>query len=156
MSDTPDLAAARALAKRAGFVTLTTLDESGMPDTRLLFNLRKIRAEAFASGSAALRDEFFTWLGTNRSSRKVAQALRDARVCLYYADQESFEGLSLKGRVEEVLDEAVKEALWTPSWEMYYPGGLYGGDFCVLRFVPASGRYYHGLATTDFVCGEGA
>ena len=151
MQEKPEIEEARKLVKRVNFVTLTTLDETGGPDTRLLFNLRKMRAKAIA-GDAALEDEFATWLGTNTSSRKVAQIRRDARVCLYYTDSLKFQGLSLKGRLEEVTDAAVKKALWTPSWEQYYPGGLLGGDYSVLRFIPESGRYYHGLATTDFTC----
>ncbi len=141
--------AAVALTERAGFVGVTTLDSDGSPETRVMFNLRRRRARAFASGPAALPRDLSTWLGTNTSSRKVNQVRADGRACLYYSDNKRYEGLCVKGRLEECLDADIRAALWTPRWEHYYRGGLDGGDFTVLRFVPESARYYHGLRAHD-------
>lgn len=149
MTATPDAAAA--LAWRTPFLSLATLDESnGYPEARVLFNLRQCRASVFAGGPAALANPMGTWLGTNTSSRKVRHVRRDPRVCLSYADTETFEGLSLQGTVTEVLDPAIRAAIWTPDWERFYRGGLDGGDFTVLHFAPERGRYYHGLTVIDF------
>lgn len=142
-------AAALELSGRVDFVTLSLLDEGGGPESRLLFNLRRLRAAAIAAGPAALAG-FATYLGTNTSSRKVALLRRDGRASLYYADYQSWEGCNVSGRIEELDDKAVKAALWTPDWEMYYHGGLDGGDFSVLKFTPERVRYYHGLACTGF------
>lgn len=142
--------AARALAARTRFVTCSTIDENGGPDTRLLFNLSRMRKKALTEGPARCERPFMTLLGTNTSSRKIAHIRRDNRVCLYYADQKTFEGLSVKGRLEEVLDAGIRRAVWTPAWEMYYYGGLDGGDFSLLRFIPEQARYYHGLQCHDF------
>ena len=149
MPPTAAYAAALALTERAWFVGVTTLDSTGGPETRIMFNLRKRRARAFASGRAALPRDLSTWLGTNTSSRKVGQVRADGRACLYYSDNKRYEGLCVKGRLEECMDGGVKAALWTPKWEHYYPGGFEGGDFTVLRFVPESARYYHGLRVVD-------
>jgi general stress protein 26 len=139
------------LTRRVRFVNLATLDEDGFPETRTLFNLRKTRAKALSAGPAALPEASFgAYLGTNASSRKNAQIRKDPRVCLYYSDNASFQGLSLRGRLEEVSDPAVRKSIYTASWDMYYPGGRDGGDFCLLRFVPERGRYYHGLSVTAF------
>ena len=138
-----------ALARRADFVFVSTLHD-GFPDTRVMFNLLKLRADVLASGPAALDQPFASWLGTNTSSQKVRHVRRDPKVCLYYTDTATFEGLSLQGTVSEVRDPALRAAVWMEGWEMYYPGGLDGGDFTVLHFSPERGRYYHGMKVLEF------
>ena len=146
---------ALALIKRVKFVYLSGLDEEGGPETRVLFNLRKVRSKALAAGLAALGEGFRNYLGTNTSSRKVAQLKRDNRVCLYYSDNVQFEGCSVKGRLIEVTDKPTREAVYAKSWDMYYPGGLDGGDFSLFRFEPEGVRYYHGLRVLSFDARQG-
>jgi general stress protein 26 len=142
--------AALELARRTEFVYVSTLQDEGYPDTRVMFNLLELRAEVLVDGPAALAYPFSTWLATNSSSQKVRHLRKDPRVCLYHADPVTFEGLGLQGTVEEVQESDSKRALWMPAWEMYYPGGLEGGDFTLLRFKPERGRYYHGLSVLEF------
>jgi len=144
------ISAARSLMLRSDFVCLSTLEADGFPDTRLVFNLLKMRADVLGSGPAMLPEAFGNWLGTNTSSRKMAQLRKDSRLCLYFSDTATFEGLSLQGTAEEVFDPAIREVIWMNGWEMYYPGGREGGDFSLLRFHPLRGRYYHGLQVLDF------
>jgi Pyridoxamine 5'-phosphate oxidase like len=148
--ETAPLTQALDLARRTGFVFVSTLQEDGAPDTRVMFNLLKLRPDLLGSGPAALGSPFATWLATNTSSHKVRHLRRDPRICLYHADTDTFEGLSLHGTVEDVTDRDIKAAIWMDGWDMYYPGGLDGGDFTVLRFKPGRGRYYHGLAVAEF------
>lgn len=145
--------AALALSQRSEFVTVSTVQEDGFPEARVLFNLLKHRAEALEAGPAKLDQAFASWLGTNTSSRKVAQLRRDPRLCLYYFDAMTFEGLCLQGTVEEFFDPAIRAALWTPAWDRYYPGGREGGDFTLMRFTPLRGRYYHGLQVSEVELG---
>ncbi len=148
--DRKAIGAAFALSRRARFVYVTTNRADGYPNTRMMFNLLRFRAPAVANGAARIGAGFSTWLGTNTSSNKVAEMRRDPRVCLYYSDTKTYEGLTLTGRVEEVHDRPIKQALWTKNWNIYYEGGMEGGDFTVLRFVPETGRYYHALRVVDF------
>ncbi len=150
MSDRQAIAAAFALTRRAKFVNVATNGDGGYPENRVMFNLLKMRSRAVNRGPARLPDGFASWLATNTSSRKVAQVRRDPRVCLYYSDLSAFEGIAVFGRLAEVQDRAVKAALWMKKWEMYYKGGIDGGDFTVFRLVPERGRYYHGLQVVDF------
>jgi general stress protein 26 len=108
------------------------------------------RTAAFAGNAA--HGNFMNYMGTNTSSRKVAQLRKDPRSCLYYVNSTSFEGLTVTGLLEEVLDREVKAALWMPSWEQYYSGGIDGGDYSIFRFVPEHARYYHGLEVAEFEC----
>ncbi|HCM25700.1 MAG: hypothetical protein A2Z99_03155 [Treponema sp. GWB1_62_6] len=143
--------AACELSTRTKFVHLALNGGDGTPDIRVLFNLkRRARGKALPKPFSAMAGGFATYLGTNKSSRKTAQALADPRCALYYEDTRDFEGLTLYGRLEPVEDRAEKAALWKKGWEMYYPGGIDGGDFQVFRFVPNRGRYYHGLQVVEF------
>ncbi|HNY17048.1 MAG TPA: pyridoxamine 5'-phosphate oxidase family protein [Treponemataceae bacterium] len=142
---------ALALTLREGLVSVSSLDETGYPETRAMFNLLKVRAEALSTGPARADRDFATYLATNTGSRKVPLMRKDGRVCLYYCDGPAFEGCSVRGQVSEVFDKAIRSSIWVPDWEMYYRGGMDGGDFTVLRFVPERVRYYHGLAVEEFV-----
>lgn len=139
------------LAHRSEFVFVSTIQEAaGFPDTRVMFNLLKLRAKVLADGPATLDNPFSSWLGTNTSSQKIQHIRKIPRVCLYYVDTAAFEGLSLQGMVEEVQDQTIRAAIWMDEWEMFYPGGRDGGDFTLLRFNPVRGRYYHGLKVVEF------
>ncbi len=145
------MAEARELMRRTEFVYLSSLDDEGLPETRVLFNLLKHRAEACARGPAALDPAgFASYIGTNASSRKAAQLREDGRCHLYFSDNASYQGFGLKGKAVEVLDPAIRAAVYAESWDMYYPGGRDGGDFLLLRFEPEAGRYYHGLRVVEF------
>ena len=138
------------LTLREKFVYVTTLDETGFPETRVMFNLLKTRGKALSAGFAKVPTEFSSYLGTNTGSRKIAQIRKDNRVCLYYSNNKGFYGCMVRGKVSEVSDLAVRKAIWVPAWNMYYAGGLDGGDFSVLLFTPEHIRYYHGLTVHDF------
>jgi general stress protein 26 len=146
----PSRKAALGLSVTARFVHVCTNGGDGTPDVRVVFNLKKkARGGSLPKAFAAMADDFSTYIGTNASSRKTAQALADPRCALYYEDTRGFRGLTVYGRLEPVTDRAVKAALWKKGWDMYYPGGLDGGDFQVFRFAPDRARYYHGLKTAD-------
>lgn len=48
----------------------------------------------------------------------------------------------LIGRMEVLEDPASKEMIWQEGDTMYYPKGVTDPDYCVLKFVAVSGRYY--------------
>lgn len=143
--------AALALIRRENFVYVTSLDSTGFPETRVMFNLLKHRADALlGDGPARIPSDFASVIATNTGSRKVGQMRADSRVCLYYSDNEKYEGCMVRGQVKEIDDPEIRRAIWEDAWAMYYPGGLDGGDFSVFAFVPERIRYYHGLAVHDF------
>ena len=155
VADGDRYAAALALTRRERLLDLSTIDEAGYPETRALFNLLAMRAEPLSSGPAKIPADFATYIATNASSRKMALVRANPRVCLYYCDRANFEGCSVRGTIVEVADPAIKRAIWTPEWDMYYYGGLDGGDFAVLRFDPEHVRYYHGLSVSEWTVGKG-
>lgn len=47
-------------------------------------------------------------------------------------------------------DSASKEMIWQEGDTMYYPAGVTDPDYCVLKFVAASGRYYANFHSESF------
>jgi general stress protein 26 len=147
----------RKLMRRTELMTISTLDEEGRPEARVVFNLLFHRSEAVERGPAALDPAGFEgYLGTNASSRKAAQLRRDGRCHLYFYDGATFQGLGLSGAMEEVTEAAVRAAVYIDAWDMYYPGGRDGGDFLLMRFKPETGRYYRGLGVVEFDAKRGS
>jgi len=142
--------AALDLTQRADFLTVSNIDENGFPETRIVFNLKNMVAEAFISGPAMLPSGFETWIATNSSSRKIGMFKKNPKICLYYTDTGAFQGLSVRGTVSEELDNKIRHAIYTPIWDQYYKGGVDGGDFSLFRFKPVICRYYHGLQVIEF------
>ena len=138
------------LLETAEAAILTTIDSGGFPQTRAMFNLR--RKEQFP-GLVGLfkkhRDDFLVYFTTNTSSPKTAQIKVNPRVSVYYHKPAEFRGLMLSGEME-IADSTVKESIWQPGWEMYYPGGVHDPDHTVLRLNPVVAKYYHQLQFFHF------
>ena len=58
--------------------------------------------------------------------------------------------------MEVLEDSASKEMIWREGDTMYYPGGVTDPDYCVLKFVAESGRYYAKFHSESFEVGEAA
>jgi general stress protein 26 len=120
------------------FITVTT--DTGYPATKAF--LPPARREG-------MRAFYFH---TNTSSQKAAQYRKNHKTCLYFCEEKSFLGRSLTGDMAVLTDAASKESLWKPGYELYYPGGVTDGDYCVLKFTARAGRLYGGdFTSTDFI-----
>jgi general stress protein 26 len=128
---------ALALANRSGFAMLGSNGDGGYPNVKAM-----IKMENEGLG--------VVWFSTNTSSKRVAQLEKDPRACVYFVDEERWEGLMLVGRVEVLRDAASRGRLWRDGFETYYPGGVTDPDYSVLRFAAEWGNYYHGLENTTF------
>lgn len=129
---------------------VTTIDKDGFPYTRAMFNLR--RTEQFPSLIELFKkheDDFLVYFTTNTSSSKIAHIKKNPKVSIYYCKPSDWRGLMLGGEVE-IVDKAIKEAIWQKGWEMYYPGGPHDPDHTVLCLRPMFARYYHQLNFANF------
>lgn len=97
-----------------------------------------------------LRVFYFT---TNTSSMRVAQYRRDRRAAVYFCDEQTFEGLLLRGEMEVLEDAASRRLIWRDGDTEYYPGGVDDPDYCVLRFTARDGRYYADFHSENIVVG---
>ena len=93
-------------------------------------------------------------ISTNTGSQHVQTLLKDGNACLYFFDDETFEGLCLFGSATVHFDRAFKQLLWNEGDEKYYPKGVEDEDYCVLEFIAQSGRYYRSDGKGDLSAAE--
>ena len=133
------------LIESADAAYLTNIGRDGFPDTRAMLNLRN------AAQYPGLRDFFSTlapfqlYFSTNTSSRKVAQMKENPNVSVYYCQPKAFHGVMLGGTIEIIADDSIKQALWQPGWEVYYPKGFDDPDHTALRLSPLFLRSWYQL-----------
>ncbi|MHA1902747.1 MAG: pyridoxamine 5'-phosphate oxidase family protein [Candidatus Thorarchaeota archaeon] len=136
------------LMETAKAVFVTTIDKTGYPQTRAMFNLRnKEQWPKLIPLFGDHNEDFMALFTTNTSSTKIADIRRNSAVSVYYCNPDEWRGLMLGGNIEIVDDSELKKSLWHDGWEKYYPGGYDDPDHTVLRIFPTVGRGWN-LSTT--------
>ena len=94
----------------------------------------------------------FRRLSTNTSSRKHKAIEADPRIGLYFCHPKEFFGLSLIGDAEIIEDLSVKESIWAPGWERYYPttGDATDPDYAIVRLLPKNAQGWYRSETFAF------
>lgn len=89
---------------------------------------------------------------TNISSKFVAGIKKNSKASVYfYSRKLIWKGCLLKGDMDIVTDMSIKEKYWQSKFKNAYPQKSFTDpDFCVLKFVPKSGRYYSLFKPNDF------
>ncbi|MBR6085919.1 MAG: pyridoxamine 5'-phosphate oxidase family protein [Spirochaetales bacterium] len=117
------------LINRSLFATIGYTDEQGRQ------NVRKV----FCVWHKGLGSHL---ISTNTSSSHVRSLKNDDNVCLYFSDDNSFEGLCLYGKAVLHFEKEYRRLLWNEGDEKYYPKGIEDEDYCILEIIADSGRYY--------------
>jgi general stress protein 26 len=117
---------------------ISSIDENGYPNTKAM--LPPVKREGIKT---------FYW-HTNSPSMRVKQYRNNPKACVYFCDKRFFRGVMLKGKMEVLNDKKIKKAIWKDEFEMYYKGGMNGGDFIIIKFTAESGRYYSNFKSEDF------
>jgi general stress protein 26 len=117
---------------------ISSIDENGYPNTKAM--LSPVKREGIKT---------FYW-HTNSPSMRVKQYRNNPKACVYFCDKRFFRGVMLKGKMEVLDDKKIKKAIWKDEFEMYYKGGMNGGDFIIIKFTAESGRYYSNFKSEDF------
>jgi general stress protein 26 len=117
---------------------ISSVDENGFPTTRAM--LAPIRREGIKT---------FYW-HTNNASAKITQYKSNPKACIYFCDKRFFRGVMLKGTMQVLEDREVKKEFWKDEFDVYYKGGMDGGDFTLIKFTAQSGRYYSDFHSEDF------
>jgi len=89
---------------------------------------------------------------TNTSSKFADEINKNPKASVYfYTRKLIWKGCMLKGKMEIVSDLTVKAKYWQNKFKAAYPQKSYTDpDFCVLKFIPESGRYYSWFKPEDF------
>ncbi|WP_092251157.1 pyridoxamine 5'-phosphate oxidase family protein [Lacrimispora sphenoides] len=127
------------LIDKQGVSFISSLDDEGFPNTKAMLPPRK---------RDGIKTFYFT---TNTSSMRVKQFRSNPKACIYFCDKRFFRGVMLKGTMEVLEDAASKEMIWQEGDTMYYPKGVTDPDYCVLKFIAQTGRYYANFSSENFM-----
>lgn len=131
------------LIDKQGVSFIASISEDGFPNLKAMLPPRK---------RTGICEFYFT---TNTSSMRVAQYRKNPKASIYFFDKRFFRGVMLIGRMEVLEDSASKEMIWRDGDTMYYPGGVTDTDYCVLKFIAESGRYYAKFHSETFEISRG-
>ncbi len=123
---------------KQGIAFISSVDADGFPNTKAMLPPRK---------RIGIKIFYFT---TNTSSMRVAQYRKNTKACIYFCDKRFFRGVMLKGIMQVLEDSESKEMIWRDGDTMYYPLGVTDPDYCVLKFIADTGRYYTNFNSQDF------
>lgn len=119
---------------------ICSLDDENYPNVKAMLRFRKRNG---------LKEFYFS---ANTSSMRVSQYRKNSNACIYFYHKGIFRyvGVMLKGRMEVLTDQGIKNEIWQKGDTMFYKKGVTDPDYCVLKFTAISGRYYCDLKTQNF------
>lgn len=123
---------------KQGVSYIASISEDGYPNIKAMLLPRK---------RVGIKEFYFT---TNTSSMRAAQYRKNPKASIYFCDKRFFRGVMLIGNMEVLEDSDTKEMIWRDGDTMYYPLGVTDPDYCVLKFVANSGRYYANFNSETF------
>lgn len=123
---------------KQGVSYIASISEDGYPNIKAMLPPRK---------RVGIKEFYFT---TNTSSMRAAQYRKNPKASIYFCDKRFFRGVMLIGNMEVLEDSDTKEMIWRDGDTMYYPLGVTDPDYCVLKFVANSGRYYANFNSETF------
>ena len=134
---------------------MTTVDGTGYPQTRAMFNLRnKERFPSLMHIFEEHREDFMIFFGTNTSSPKLLDVKRNPAASVYYCIPEKSMGAMFGGDLQIVEDTGLKRSLWQEGWERYYPEGVKDPDYTILRMFPVIVKGWTGNSTFRLEIGD--
>lgn len=125
----------RGLMKGIDIAMFTTWGEDGFPVSRPL------------STQEAEFDGKILWFFTRRSSAKVDEIRRNAKVNVAYASKERNVYLSVAGTAEVVAEQALIDAFWNDAMKAFFAGGRTDPDLVLLKVTVHTVEYWDGPST---------
>ncbi len=127
------------LIDKAGVSIISSVDESGFPNTKAMLSPRK---------RVGLKEFYFT---TNTSSMRVKHYRANDKACIYFYDRRFFRGFMLIGKMKVLTDQKTKKMIWRDGDDLYYPLGVTDPDYCVLKFTAEKMRIYQNFKSETIV-----
>jgi len=119
---------------------ICSIDNENYPNVKAMLKPRKRNG---------LKEFYFS---TNTSSMRVSQYQKNSNASIYFYHKGliKYVGIMLKGKMEVLTDQETKNMIWEKGDTMFYKQGVTDSDYCVLKFIATSGRYYCDLKTENF------
>ena len=120
---------------------ISSIDNENYPNVKAMLKPRKRNG---------LKEFYFS---TNTSSMRVKQYQNNPNASIYFYHKGliKYVGVMLKGKMEVLTDQEIKNMIWKTGDTMFYKKGVTDPDYCVLKFTAISGRYYCDLNTESFI-----
>lgn len=84
--------------------------------------------------TARIDDDFTCWFATGADSNKVRHLAANPHICLlYYAGETD---VRVRGRVERITDQALRDELWEEDWKQYFSEGSTDPNYALLKTIP--------------------
>ena len=119
---TPEQKIQRFISKRR-FAFIGSVDKEGFPNVKVMLFPRKTE------------NSTVFYFSTNTSSRRVEQFRKNPKACLYFCSLFLFKGVMLRGKMDVLQEQSIKDELWQRGDTKYYPKGVTDPNYCVLRFT---------------------
>ena len=131
---------AEELFKKVNTFVLTCMGPDGYPHTKAVVPGRY---------RESIDEIYFC---TNTSSNFASLVDKNPRTSVYfYSRKLIWQGCMLKGEMEIISDLSLKEKYWQDKFKNAYPQKSFTDpDFCLLKFVPKTGRFYSWYKPEDF------
>jgi general stress protein 26 len=131
------------LMETADAAYFSTIDSDGFPQTGAMVNFRnKEQFSDLTSTFEGHEEDFLIYLTTDTASDQFKQIKANPKVSVYFCNPQQIQGLILTGEIEVVTDMDIKKQLWQDGWKVYFPGGVEGPEYNVLRLKPASLEFW--------------
>lgn len=125
------------LIQEQGICFLGSVTEADYPMIRAMLKPVTIEGNSF-------------YLHTNTSSNKVQQLIKNEKSCLYVCNPTTFEGVTLVGKMEVLIEDEKTRPFWKEEYQIYYANGEGMSDFTVLKFKAIKGEYYQNFSVQTF------
>ncbi len=132
------LKAGLSIVDKSSKTIISSVDNEGFPNLKAMLKPRE---------NDGLKVFYFT---TNTSSMRVKQYLKNPKASIYFYDSRFFRGIMLRGTMEVLQDQPIKDRIWRDGDTMYYPKGMTDPDYCVLKFTTKNCRMYENFKSYDF------
>ena len=131
---------AEKLFKKVDTFILSCVDSDGYPMTKAVVPNRH---------RESLNEMYFA---TNTSSRFANAVVNNSKASVYFYNRGiSWKGCYLKGEMEIIDDMTLKEKHWDDKYkDAYEEKSFTDPDYCLIKFIPRSGRLYADYTLEDF------
>ncbi len=118
---------------------ICSIDDENYPNVKAMLKPRK---------RIGLKEFYFS---TNTSSMRVNRYKNNPNASIYFYHKGliKYVGVMLKGKMEVLTDQETKNKFWQKRDTIFYKKGVTDPDYCVLKFIATSGRYYCDLKTEN-------
>lgn len=116
--------------KRQKTSIISSVDDGGYPWTRALIQPRYIDGN----------DIYFA---TYTSSNKVKHYCNNSKSCIYFYEKgRNFQGVMIKGTMEVLTDQKIKDKFWVPFYKRFYKKGVTDPEYCILKFTCEEAQWF--------------